>query len=219
MVAVVPGTGVNSSKPCRPWLYRTLFKRPLDILLVLLAAPLIIPIVFILALLVLREGGMPFYSQARVGRNGKLYRMWKLRSMVVDADQRLSAYLEQNPEAREEWNQTQKLQNDPRVTRFGRLLRRSSLDELPQLWNVLKGDMSLVGPRPMLPEQKSMYDGSGYFELRPGITGFWQTAARNKSSFSARAWYDDRYECDLSLSSDVGILVRTFGVVMRATGC
>lgn len=219
MVAVVPVSGVQGVSSTKPWVYRKLAKRPLDVLLVVMSLPLVLPLVFLLAFIVLREGGNPFYSQTRIGRDGKYYRMWKLRSMVVDADQRLSAYLEQNPAARREWDETQKLRDDPRVTRFGRLLRRSSLDELPQLWNVLKGDMSLVGPRPMLPEQKDLYSGKGYYDLRPGITGFWQTSGRNATSFAARAWYDDRYERDLSLTSDIAILVRTFGVVLRATGC
>lgn len=219
MVAAVSVSGIKTVKHSKPWFYRTLFKRPLDVLLVVLAAPVILPIVLILAFLVLRDGGNPFYTQDRIGRNGKCYRMWKLRSMVVDADQRLSAYLAGNPAAKEEWDQNQKLRNDPRITSFGRVLRRSSMDELPQLWNVLKGDMSLVGPRPMLPEQRDMYHGEGYYALRPGITGFWQTSGRNDTSFSDRAWYDDRYERNLTLSGDVAIIVRTVGVVMRATGC
>lgn len=219
MVAVVSVSGVKSGKQSKPWFYRKFIKRPVDVLLIVMSAPFVVPLILVLALLVLRDGGNPFYSQARIGRNGARYRMWKLRSMVVDADKRLSAYLDENEEAKREWDETQKLRNDPRVTPFGRLLRRSSLDELPQLWNVLKGDMSLVGPRPMLPEQQPMYDGAGYYELRPGITGFWQTSGRNATSFAARAWYDDRYERDLSLVSDASILFRTFGVVMRATGC
>ncbi|MDB6177843.1 sugar transferase [Paracoccus sp. Z330] len=219
MVAVVPVTGLEAVKYSKPWFYRKTLKRPLDILLVLLGAPLVLPLIIVLAIAVLRDGGNPFYSQERVGRNGKRYRMWKLRSMVVDADRRLSAYLDENPDAKREWDETQKLRDDPRVTRFGRVLRRSSLDELPQLWNVLRGDMSLVGPRPMLPEQQCMYEGDGYYALRPGITGFWQTEGRNATSFADRAWYDDVYERDLSLKSDATILFRTFGVVVRATGC
>ncbi|MBU3029849.1 sugar transferase [Paracoccus sp. XHP0099] len=219
MVAVVSVSGAKIVKQSKPWFYRKLLKRPLDVLLVVLGAPFIVPIVLVLAFIVLREGGNPFYSQERIGRHGKRYRMWKLRSMVVDADQRLSAYLAENPEARREWEETQKLRDDPRVTRFGRLLRRSSMDELPQLWNVLKGDMSLIGPRPMLPEQEQMYIGEGYYRLRPGITGFWQTTGRNATSFADRAWYDDRYERSLTLGGDAAILMRTFGVVMRATGC
>lgn len=219
MVALVPVTGLEAAESSKPWFYRNIVKRPLDILLVLLGAPFVLPLVFVLAIVVLRDGGNPFYSQERVGRNGKRYRMWKLRSMVVDADRRLSSYLDENPEAKREWDETQKLRDDPRVTKIGRVLRRSSLDELPQLWNVLMGEMSLIGPRPMLPEQQDMYEGEGYYALRPGITGFWQTAGRNDTSFSDRAWYDDVYENDLSLKGDALIMYRTFGVVVRATGC
>lgn len=219
MVAVVSVSNVKARKQSSPWFYRKMVKRPLDILLVVLAAPFFVPFILVLAWMVWREGGNAFYSQERIGRDGKRYRMWKLRSMVQDADKRLSAYLDENPAARLEWDATQKLRDDPRVTPLGRILRRLSLDELPQLWNVLKGDMSLIGPRPMLPEQQAMYDGEGYYRLRPGITGFWQTSGRNATSFAARALYDDRYERGLSLSGDTAILVRTFGVVLRPTGC
>lgn len=213
-VAAVPSIEASST-----WLYRSLVKRPLDVILVVLASPVVLPLVVLLALIVLLDGRNPFYSQQRVGREGRTFRMWKLRSMVHDADQRLDAYLAQNPEARQEWESTQKLRDDPRVTRFGRMLRASSLDELPQLWNVLTGDMSLVGPRPMMPDQQAMYPGDGYYRLRPGITGFWQTAGRNKTTFAARAWYDDRYERSLSFAGDVAILVRTVAVVLGRTGC
>lgn len=203
----------------KPWLYRAAFKRPLDITLVVLALPVILPLILLFALLVLRDGGKPFYSQQRIGRHGRHYRMWKLRSMVVDADERLASYLSDNPAAAREWTTTQKLRHDPRVTRFGQFLRRSSMDELPQLWNVLKGDMSLIGPRPMMVHQEDSYDGQAYYQLRPGITGYWQTSDRNRTSFSARAMYDDVYDRNLSFGGDVAILYRTVGVVMRATGC
>ncbi|MFE3838103.1 sugar transferase [Pseudogemmobacter sonorensis] len=199
-------------------LYRKLFKRLLDIFVILAAAPVVLPMVAALALLVAREGGSPFYSQIRIGRNGKPFRMWKLRSMVIDADQRMEAHLAANPAARAEWNSTQKLRDDPRVTHFGRFLRKSSLDELPQLWNVFRGDMSLVGPRPMMPEQRRIYPGTAYYALRPGVTGFWQTAGRNHTTFEARAEYDDRYEAEVSFASDLRILVATVGVVLKGTG-
>ncbi|MCZ0961643.1 sugar transferase [Paracoccus benzoatiresistens] len=208
-----------SLEKSRPWLYRSLIKRPLDTVLVLLTSPVVLPLVLLLALAVMLDGKNPFYSQKRVGRDGRIFRMWKLRSMVHDADQRLEAYLADNPQARQEWDATQKLRNDPRVTRFGRLLRASSMDELPQLWNVLTGEMSLVGPRPMMPDQQTMYSGQGYYRLRPGITGFWQTAGRNRTTFAARAWYDDRYERGLSFGSDLSILLRTVAVVLDRTGC
>jgi exopolysaccharide production protein ExoY len=145
--------------------------------------------------------------------------MWKLRSMVKNADQRLEAYLATNPEARAEWDSTQKLRDDPRVTLFGRIMRKTSLDELPQIWNVLKGDMSLVGPRPMMLEQQALYPGLAYYKLRPGITGNWQITDRNKTTFAARAEYDRDYAATVSLGADVGILAKTVRVVLNGTGC
>jgi len=130
----------------------------------------------------------------------------------------MTEHLTASPAARAEWDSTQKLKNDPRITRFGQFLRKSSLDELPQLWNVLLGDMSLVGPRPMMTSQQSMYSGTAYYALRPGITGYWQTAGRNATTFEARAGFDTAYEADLSLGTDVKLLVQTVGVVMKATG-
>lgn len=209
----------DAALPGRGGLYRRVFKRALDVTAILAAAPVVLPVVAVLALKVAREGGSPFYSQSRVGKGGRVFRMWKLRSMVTDADQRMSEYLAANPAARAEWDSTQKLKNDPRVTRFGLFLRRSSLDELPQLWNVLKGDMSLVGPRPMMVNQQSMYPGTAYYQLRPGVTGLWQTAGRNRTTFEARAEYDATYEADLTLKSDLRILARTVGVVLKGTGC
>lgn len=204
--------------PRKPGLYRNLGKRLLDVTAILLAAPVVVPLVGVLALAVARDGGKPFYTQVRIGRGGRRFRMWKLRSMVADADTRIAEYLEQHPAAKKEWDSTQKLKNDPRITRFGRILRKSSLDELPQLWNVLIGDMSLVGPRPMMTSQQSLYPGTCYYGLRPGITGYWQTAGRNATTFEARAGFDSAYDADLSLTTDAAVLMRTVGVVLKATG-
>jgi lipopolysaccharide/colanic/teichoic acid biosynthesis glycosyltransferase len=200
-------------------LYRRSFKRILDCILVLFAAPVILPVVLLLGALVRRDGGPAFYSQERIGMNGRIFRIWKLRSMRVGADQLLEAHLAADPAARTEWATTQKLRDDPRVTPVGRLLRKSSLDELPQLWNVLKGDMSLVGPRPMLPDQAPLYPGVAYYELRPGITGFWQISRRNGTSFAGRAAYDTRYARRLSFGTDLKVLFATVWVVLYGTGC
>lgn len=202
--------------PLRP--YRNGAKRVLDTLIVLAAAPVVIPVILALALLVRLQGGQAFYSQPRVGLGGRTYTMWKLRSMTRDADQALEAHLAANPAARAEWDSTQKLKNDPRITKLGRILRKSSLDELPQLLNVLKGEMSLVGPRPMMPEQREMYPGTAYYKLRPGITGMWQVSKRNESTFADRARFDAQYDRCLSLRTDIKLLLATVRVVLRGTG-
>lgn len=199
--------------------YRSAGKIALDYLLVLAALPVVIPVIAILALLVALDGAAPFYVQRRVGRNGRIFKMFKLRTMVPGADRILQDYLDQNPEARREWDHTQKLRHDPRITRIGRILRKTSLDELPQLLNVLFGEMSLIGPRPMMIAQQVLYPGAAYYSLRPGITGLWQVSDRNESSFAERATFDTIYYNRVSLKSDISILIRTVGVVLRGTGC
>lgn len=199
-------------------LYRHVLKRVLDVTAILLAAPVIVPVLAGLALAVALEGGHPFYSQMRIGKDGVTFRMWKLRSMVRDADAQMEAFLARDTLARMEWDATQKLRHDPRITRLGHLLRRSSLDELPQLWNVFTGDMSLVGPRPMMLSQRDLYSGQAYYLLRPGITGYWQTEGRNSTTFQARAEFDTVYEEGLAFATDVRILARTISVVVNGTG-
>lgn len=193
-------------------------KRSLETFLILAAAPVVLPLILLLALMIATEGGRPFYVQERVGRSGKVFRLWKLRTMVADADDKLEAHLAADPAAREEWERTQKLKADPRVTRVGRFLRKTSLDELPQLLNVLNGTMALVGPRPMMVNQQPMYHGLAYYRLRPGITGSWQISTRNGSEFAARVRYDDQYAASVSLRTDLKILARTMVVVPRCTG-
>lgn len=198
--------------------YRSFGKHFLDTALVLVSAIFVLPVVAMLAAIAALDGGNPFYKQKRIGRSGRVFTIWKIRTMVPDAEARLAEYLTLNPEARAEWERTQKLKNDPRVTRFGLLLRKTSLDELPQLLNVVVGDMSLVGPRPIMPNQESLYPGTSYFSLRPGITGLWQISERNHSSFSERAMYDNRYEATLSMGLDVAILFKTVRAVLKCTG-
>ncbi|MBC7153943.1 MAG: sugar transferase [Rhodobacteraceae bacterium] len=199
-------------------IYRHGAKRLLDILFVLLTLPISVPITLAMIACVAFDGGRPFYRQKRIGRGGRVFHMIKIRTMVPGADALLERYLSENPAARREWDEDQKLKSDPRITRVGCFLRKSSLDELPQLWNVLIGDMSLVGPRPMMVEQESLYPGKAYFELRPGITGLWQVSDRNDSCFADRATYDSRYLSALSLSQDISILLKTVTVVLRGTG-
>lgn len=185
----------------------------------MVSAPAVLVIVAILSLLIARDGASPFYAQDRVGKNGRIFRMWKLRSMVVDAEGKLESYLAANPVRRLEWDERQKLRHDPRITRIGHLIRKTSLDELPQLWNVLIGDMSIVGPRPMMPSQKAIYPGRAYYVLRPGITGFWQISARNESSFAERARFDTNYLNELSFWADIRVMICTVRVVLTGTGC
>ncbi|MHA7869120.1 MAG: sugar transferase [Salipiger thiooxidans] len=199
--------------------YRHFAKRVLDVTLVLIGALPVLLVTLVLAAIIASDGHRPVYLQRRVGRNGRVFHMWKLRSMVKDADARLESYLAGNAVARAEWDRTQKLRHDPRITPVGRIIRKCSLDELPQLWNVLRGDMSLVGPRPMMVEQQSIYPGTAYYALRPGITGFWQTSVRNESSFAERAGFDTAYLRDLSLRTDLKVLARTVRVVIHGTGC
>ena len=198
--------------------YRRVVKRAMDVALVVaVAAPTLAILVPLMAIIAL-DGRSPIYVQKRLGRGGQVFRMFKLRSMVADADQILDAYLARNAEARAEWDRTQKLKNDPRITFFGAFIRKTSLDELPQLMNVLLGDMSLVGPRPMMVAQKELYPGAAYYEMRPGITGLWQVSERNESSFSERASYDTAYFRQMSLGTDLKVMAQTVKVVFRATG-
>lgn len=217
--AAVQDRNVSSAEPSRSEkLYRGGLKRAFDLLIMVLSMPIWLPVILISAALVATDGHSPFYCQKRIGRNGRVFWLWKLRSMVVDADAKLDDYLEANPEARAEWDATQKLKRDPRITTVGRLLRKTSIDELPQLFNVLLGDMSLVGPRPMMENQKSLYDGEGYYTLRPGLTGLWQVSDRNESRFIDRVRFDNLYAETVSLKTDLIVLCRTILVVIRGTG-
>lgn len=203
----------------RPDAYRHGLKRLLDVLAVLMVALPVLMVLLPLVALVALDGHSPFFVQERLGRGGRVFRMIKLRTMVPDADRVLAATLAADPQARAEWDHHQKLRHDPRVTPVGGLLRRTSLDELPQFINVALGHMSLVGPRPMLPSQRGIYPGTEYFDMRPGITGFWQVSVRNESSFAERAAWDRQYHEELSLGTDLRVMWRTLGVVAAATGC
>lgn len=219
-------TPVQSPAPARPAYsvagrqgYAQSGKRLLDVVLASVALVLSAPVLLLLIVALWIEGGQPIFTQDRVGRNGRVFRMFKLRSMVVDAEARLAEYLDADPRMRAEWELTQKLKRDPRITPLGRLLRITSLDEVPQLINVLRGDMSLVGPRPMLPEQMPLYRHlSAYLGLRPGLTGLWQVTARNEESFDLRAAIDLAYAQRVSLWRDLKIMAATLVALGKATG-
>ena len=144
--------------------------------------------------------------------------LWKLRTMVVDADRKLQERLSNDPEARSEWERSQKLKADDRVTALGYFLRKYSLDETPQLINIFLGDMSLVGPRPIMPEQRALYTSPVYYRMRPGLTGMWQVGKRNECSFAERAAVDAVYFQKMSFQTDILILAKTPAVIIRGTG-
>ncbi|MEL6960286.1 MAG: sugar transferase [Pseudomonadota bacterium] len=209
---------IQRSADRRTTSYTRYGKRVLDVTLVLVSAPFVLPIIALLAFAVIVTGQAPFYVQKRVGLNGKIFNMWKLRTMLPNAEQLLEDYLTENPEARAEWETKQKLMRDPRVTPIGNWLRKKSLDELPQLFNVLNGTMSLVGPRPMMVDQREQYHGDAYYNMRPGMTGLWQVSDRNECSFAGRVRFDNAYARIVSLGTDIKVLFQTVMVVIRGTG-
>lgn len=215
--ARVPGiAGASNSK--RVGVYRAGAKRLFDLVAVLMALPFLLPFYAIVAALIAADGHSPIFRQERVGKDGRRFMMLKFRTMVPDAEAKLEGHLSANPDAQVEWDSKQKLADDPRVTKLGALLRRTSIDELPQLINVLKGDMSLVGPRPMMPCQQALYPGHAYYNLRPGVTGPWQVSERSKGAFADRAHFDDMYDLSLSFFGDMKLLLKTVLVVFRGTG-
>lgn len=209
----------RASQPAEAGFYATRAKRGIDMVLSALLIVLSAPALVLLALALWAESGNPFYSQPRLGRNGRVFRMFKLRSMVKGAEGKLAACLAADPALKAEWDRNQKLKNDPRVTPLGRLVRKTSMDELPQLFNVLRGDMSLIGPRPMLSDQMPLYlHPEAYLALRPGLSGLWQVSARNDEDFDTRAMLDRKYLQRISFWLDLRILLATFRAVVRATG-
>jgi len=196
-------------------------KRALDIIGAGVGLVLLAPFFLIVALLVRADGGPAFFAHQRVGRGGKLFGCLKFRSMVIDSQARLEALLASDPAARAEWEATRKLKNDPRITRIGRFLRSTSLDELPQLINVLRGEMSLVGPRPVQEAEIDRYYGASaahYMAVRPGITGLWQVSGRSETSYESRVALDVSYVSRPSLLADISILLRTPVAVLSRRG-
>ena len=194
-----------------------LVKRIVDVTLGGAALLILSPLLAVVAVIVMCDGGPAFFRQARVGRGGHLFECYKFRSMRADAEEALSRYLAENPEAIEEWQLFQKLKNDVRVTKFGRFIRRTSIDELPQLINVLKGDMSLVGPRPCMKGQESLYaeDFSFYESVRPGITGPWQVSGRSHLTFKERVNLEAWYARNWSLWLDIVIMLKTVPTLLK----
>ena len=198
------------------------FKRCLDIIGSLVGILILIPIVAIVAVINLISGdrGPLFYAQERIGKNGKFFKMYKFRSMIVGADEELKKLLAENPRANAEYKRYKKLKDDPRITKVGSFLRKTSLDEFPQFINVLKGEMSLVGPRPYL--ERELDDMSNYYDIvikhKPGITGLWQISGRSEVTFKERLDMDVQYHKTCNVGNDIKILVKTAINVLKHEG-
>lgn len=196
-------------------------KRALDIAVASLALLFVAPLLLIIALLVrLQDGQAAIFSHTRYGQNGRTFKCLKIRSMVPDAAERLQELLERDPEAKREWELTQKLIHDPRITPLGQFIRATSIDELPQLINVLKGDMSLVGPRPISLSERSKYgeNFADYCSVRPGITGLWQVSGRSNVSYPERVRLDTTYALNRSFWGDIVIMLKTIPAVLKSDG-
>lgn len=195
-------------------------KRVFDLVTAGTSLLLLSPVMLVLAALVRRDGGPAFFGHTRIGQNGQPFKCYKFRSMVVNSQEVLAELLANSAEARAEWDKDFKLKNDPRVSRIGNILRKTSLDELPQLWNVIKGDMSLVGPRPVIQAELERYgeDVSYYLEAKPGVTGLWQVSGRNDVDYDTRVYLDAWYVKNWSLWTDVSILFKTVKIVLGRDG-
>ena len=196
-------------------------KRTVDITASAAALLLLSPVFLVTSLAIRKDSDGPaMFTQKRIGKDGKLFEIYKFRTMVPDADKKLFEMLEKDEKAREEYKINKKLKNDPRITKVGNFLRKTSIDELPQLINVLKGDMSLVGPRPYLPREKD--DMGAYYntiiESKPGITGLWQVSGRSNTTFEERLHFDEEYNEKKSFKYDMGLLVKTVGSVVKGDG-
>jgi Undecaprenyl-phosphate galactose phosphotransferase WbaP len=195
-------------------------KRILDVVGSVVLAVVFSPLILMIAILMRREGGSIIYKHRRIGRDGRAFECLKFRTMVPNADQVLRDLLERDPAIKAEWVRDHKLRCDPRVTRLGRFLRRTSLDELPQLWNVMRGEMSLVGPRPVVREELLRYGRNirTYLSARPGITGLWQVKGRNDTDYRRRVVLDTYYVRNQNLLLDLYILFKTTRVVLGGSG-
>lgn len=199
-----------------------LIKRSIDILAGLVGTMLLIPITIGIYIVhkITKDVGPIFYKQYRIGKNGKPFIMYKYRTMIVNADEELEKYLSENEDMKEEYGTYKKLKNDPRITKIGKFLRKTSIDEMPQFINILKGEMTLVGPRPYLLKEKE--EMNGYFKyitsLTPGLTGFWQISGRNNVTFNDRLEMDMQYFFKHNLKLDAKLLLKTAKVVMKKEG-
>ncbi|HBN2768169.1 TPA: undecaprenyl-phosphate galactose phosphotransferase WbaP, partial [Klebsiella oxytoca] len=195
-------------------------KRIFDIVGALSIIVVLSPLLLYISRKVKKDGGPSIYGHERIGKGGKSFKCLKFRSMVINSKEVLDQLLTNDAEAREEWNKTFKLKNDPRITKIGHFLRKTSLDELPQLFNVLKGEMSLVGPRPIITAELERYnDEVDYYLLsKPGMTGLWQVSGRSDVDYETRVYLDAWYVKNWSMWNDIAILFKTIGVVLKKDG-
>ena len=198
-------------------------KRCVDIIAGIVGVLILIPltlIIYIIRKIKKEDDGPIFYEQIRIGKNGKKFRIYKFRSMVIGADEILKKYLEENEEARIEFEAKQKLENDPRITKLGKILRKTSLDEFPQFINVLKGDMSLIGPRPLIIGELDSHSGNHekYEKMRPGITGWWACNGRSDLEYDERLELEYYYTENFSLALDIKVFVKTVIQVIKKEG-
>ena len=213
-----PPAPEQSALPASPY---AAGKRVLDVMGTIVLATVFSPLILLIAILMRQEGGSIIYKHRRIGRDGRAFECLKFRTMVPNADQVLRELLERDPAIKAEWVRDHKLRSDPRVTRLGRFLRRTSLDELPQLWNVLVGQMSLVGPRPPLwyeVQQYKPWHRHRVLEAKPGITGLWQVTGRSRTTFDEMVRLDLRYARGRSLWADIKILLATPAAVFKGKG-
>ncbi|MCL2242953.1 MAG: undecaprenyl-phosphate galactose phosphotransferase WbaP [Treponema sp.] len=212
--------GLDTSNKLRiSW--NVIIKRFMDISMVLFGGIIILPFLLVFALLIkLTSPGPVLYKHKRLGMNGKHFIAYKFRSMVIDSDVQLNKLLESDPAIKAEWEINHKIHNDPRVTKFGNFIRRTSIDEFPQLLNILKGEMSLVGPRPIVDAEVEKYgdDYGRIFSIRPGLTGLWQVSGRSDTNYTERVTYDSYYLQSWSVWLDLWIIFKTFGVVIMGKG-
>ncbi len=212
--------GREVSGPQRTFRYRVV-KRVLDVGLILLASPVLLLVVGVIAVAVRMSGPGPvFFTHRRIRCHGTFFTMWKFRTMCVNSAEVLASHVASSPEAQREWARSHKLHSDPRITRVGAFLRRTSLDELPQMWNVLNGTMSLVGPRPIVAAEVEKYGEffEDYCKVTPGVTGLWQVSGRSSLTYDERVQIDSRYVQGWSLWGDVKILARTMVSVVKQHG-
>ena len=189
-----------------------------SIFAIIITLPITIPIAFIIKL---TDGGNIIYGHERIGKDGKKFKVLKFRSMYMDADKKLKEILEKDPKAKEEWEKTFKLKNDPRITPIGKFLRKTSLDELPQFINVIKGDMSVVGPRPVVEEELIKYykdKADLYKSVKPGVTGYWQVEGRSDTDYDERIRMDEYYIKNQSVLIDLKVIFQTIKVVITGKG-